>query len=295
GLQPKILSYAEILREFITHRIIVIRNRTEYKLKKAESRLHINEGLLIAINNIDEVIELIKKSENPQEARQKLTQKFSLSDSQAEAILKMPLSRLTNLQTQKLIEEKQDLLLNITKYKAILADKQKIFEIIKKETRDLIDKYGDERRTEIREKAPDVTLTYKETIPEEETVIVLTENQMIKRMALSLYQSQRRGGKGKRGIKIREEDLIRQMFITSSHDTILLFTQQGRVYSIPAYEIPLGSRYSQGKALVNYVDLQSEEIITDITAISESQDAKTLIFVTKQGYIKKTELKGLLK
>jgi DNA gyrase subunit A len=293
GLQPKILTYAEILREFITHRVIVIRKRTVYNLKKAENRLHINEGLLIAINNIDAVVELIKQSENPQEAHQKLIQEFSLSDLQAEAILKMPLSRLTNLQTQKLVTEKQDLLSNITEYKAILADKQKIYGIIKKETRDLMDKYGDARRTEIRENAPNVNLTYEKTIPEEESVIILTENQIIKRMALSHYQSQRRGGKGKRGIKIREEDLIQQMFITSSHDIILLFTQQGRVYSISAYEIPLGSRYSQGKALINYIALKSEEII-DITAISDFQDAKSLIFVTKKGFIKKTELKEFL-
>ena len=290
GLLPQVLNYAEILQEFIIHRVIIVRKRTEYNLKKAVNRLHINEGLLIAINKIDEVVELIKRSENPKEARQNLTLKFSLSDIQAEAILKMQLSRLTNLQTQNLLQEKQDLLLSITEYNAILADKQKIYEIIKNETRDLIEKYGDERRTEIREDAPNLNLTYKETIPEEESVIILTQNQIIKRMALSLYQSQRRGGKGKRGIKIREEDLIQHMFITSSHDTILLFTQQGRVYSIPAYEILLGARTSQGKALLNYIDLQSEETITDITAISDFQDAKYLIFVTKKGTIKKTEL-----
>jgi len=294
GKLPQVLTYPEILQEFIIHRVIIIRKRTEFLLKKAKNRLHINEGLLIAINNIDEVVKLIKKSEDPQDARQNLIKDFLLSHIQAEAILKMPLSRLTNLQTQNLLKEKQALLLSINEYNAILADKQKIYEIIKKETRDLIEKYGDERRTKIRDEAPSQNLTYKETIPEEESVIILTENQIIKRMALSNYQSQKRGGKGKRGIKIREEDLIQQMFAASSHDTILLFTQQGRVYSIPAYDILLGARYSQGKALINYIDLKSEETITDITAITDFQNAKYLIFVTKKGSIKKTELMEFL-
>ena len=167
--------------------------------------------------------------------------KFSLDEIQAEEILKMPLSRLTNLQTQKLLDEKQELITSIAEYQAILADKARIYQIIKTEVQKVSDDFGDDRRTEIVESSGKIEVNIAETIPEEDCVFMITQNQMIKRMTLATYQAQHRGGKGKKGMQIREEDLIQDMFIASSRDTILLFTQQGRVFSIPAYKIPLGS------------------------------------------------------
>jgi DNA gyrase subunit A len=291
GKQPVILNYADLIKEFITHRIDVIRRRTTFDLNKAEKRLHLVLGLLIAIDHIDEIVALIKKSANPGEAEEKLIQNYALDSLQAQEILKMPLSRLTNLQTQKLIEEKDELNALIAELKSILADRNKILKIIKTETEELAKKYGDERRSEIQDiVTAESTISLAETIPEEECVIMITENQAIKRMTLENYQTQRRGGKGKKGMQIREEDLIQNMFTSSSHDTILLFTQAGRAYSLPAYLIPLSSRTAKGKAIVNYVKIQPDEKIIDIINISDFNETATLIFISEKGTIKKTDL-----
>lgn len=290
GKQPKILNYAELIKEYLQHRLQVVKRRTEFELKKAEKRLHLIEGLLIAIDHIDEVIAIIRKSVNTEEASKKLIERFAFSDIQAEEILKMPLSRLTNLQTQKLIDEKTELIQKITEFQTLLADKQKMYAVIKKELQEIAEQFGDPRRTEIQEAAEATAeIDIKETIPEESCVIMITQNQMIKKMTLDTYQSQRRGGKGKKGMQVREEDLIQDMFTASSHDTILLFTQQGRVYSIPAYKIPNAQRTAKGKAILNYVALKPGELIIDLINIKEFKE-NSLIFITMKGTIKKTNL-----
>ena len=290
GKQPKVLNYAELIQEYLHHRVDVVRRRTEFELAKAEKRLHIIDGLVIAIDNIDTVVALIKASANTEEASQGLMAKFSLDEIQAEEILKMPLSRLTNLQTQKLLDEKQELITSIAEYQAILADKARIYQIIKTEVQKVSDDFGDDRRTEIVESSGKIEVNIAETIPEEDCVFMITQNQMIKRMTLATYQAQHRGGKGKKGMQIREEDLIQDMFIASSRDTILLFTQQGRVFSIPAYKIPLGSRTSKGKAIVNYINAKPEERVIDLIAVGNFEEEKFLIFITKLGTIKKTNI-----
>ncbi|MCF2140997.1 MAG: DNA gyrase subunit A [Candidatus Lokiarchaeota archaeon] len=295
GKQPKILNYVEIIQEFIHHRERVITRRTEFDLAKAKKRMHIIEGLLKAIDNIDEVIIIIKQSSNTPEASQKLQEKFQFTELQVQEILKMPLSRLTNLQTQKLIDEKEDLLNKIRDYEEILSDRTKLHSIIKDETLTLMKDYGDPRKSEIRMDTAEISIDKMQTEPEEDCVIIITQNQKIKRMTLENYQAQGRGGKGKRGMKIREEDIVKEMFIGSSHDTVLLFTQKGRVYSIPAFSIPKSSRNSQGKAIVNYIQLQSDEKIIDIANIQKFDENSFLVFSTAKGLVKKTELKAFEK
>ena len=292
GKMPKILNYAQIIQEFIKHRELVVTRRTQFELDKAEKRLHIILGLLIAINNIDEVIKIIKKSPNPADAALNLIAKFSLSDIQAAEILKMPLGRLTNLQTKKLVDEEDELNEKIAEFKDIIGNRDRRLAIIKLETEYLSDKFGDPRRSQIVELEEPLTFDFAETVPEEECVIIITKNQQIKRMTLETYQAQGRGGKGKRGMKMREEDLIQEMFTASSHDTILLFTQQGRVYSIPAYKIHLASRNAKGKAIVNYIKLRPGEVIIDITNISDFTKDEFLIFASAKGLVKKTILKA---
>jgi len=296
GRQPKVLTYLEIIKEFIAHREDVIKRRTTFELKKAERRMHIIEGLLIAINNIDAVVQLIKKSADTKDATKALITTYSLTDLQVAEILKMPLSRLTNLQNKKLIDEKDELVKKIKKLKAILADREKILNIIKTESQEISKRYGDERRTEIQEMEEEYKYTYKETVPEEECVIVITQDQKVKRMTLEQYQAQGRGGKGKRGLKMREEDIIMDMFIASSHDTILLFTQKGRIYSVPAFKFPLSTRNARGKAIINYVNLQPGEKIIDITNIESFTNAKqSLVFISAKGITKKTNLNAFSK
>ncbi len=290
GLQPQVLNYAEILQEFIAHREEVITRRTQFYLRKAEKRLEIIKGLLIAIANIDEVVQLIKKSQSAATASSELQAKFALTELQASEILKMQLSRLTNLQTQKLGIEQGDLETSIKRFEEILADRKERLNIIKAETVELMNKYGDERRSEIIEMAGSWNISVAETVPEEDCVIMITMNQAIKRMTLETYQSQRRGGKGKKGMKIREEDMVQEMFIASSRDTILLFTSKGRVYAIPAFKIPLGSRTSQGKAIINYVNLAPGETVVDITSVSNFDEERFLILVSAKGTTKKMEL-----
>ncbi|WP_457556757.1 DNA gyrase subunit A [Candidatus Harpocratesius sp.] len=295
GKQPKVLNYVEIIQEFIQHRERVITRRTKFELAKAKKRMHIIEGLLKAIDNIDAVIAIIKQSSNTQEASKKLQEKFQFSELQVQEILKMPLSRLTNLQTQKLIDEKEDLLKKIRYYEEILSDRTKLHGIIKDETLALMKDYGDPRKSEIRMDITEISIDQIQTEPEEDCVIIITQNQKIKRMTLENYQSQGRGGKGKRGMKIREEDIVKEMFIGSSHDTVLLFTQKGRVYSIPAFSIPKSSRNSQGKAIVNYIQLQSDEKIIDIANIQKFDENSFLVFSTSKGLVKKTDLKAFEK
>lgn len=294
GLQPSVLNVMGLIKAHIDNREDVIIRRTQYELSQAKKRLHIVEGLLIAIANIDDVVQIIKKATDTSDARDKLIKKYILSEEQTNAILEMPLRRLTGLQTQKLQDEKTTIVGNIKRYEDILADKKLRMAIIKEELTEIDKKYGDERQTEIQEVSEDSAQPEEEqlkVIPEETCVIMLTENQYIKRMTLKTYQSQNRGGKGKKGINKRDEDIIKDVFVVSSHDKVLLFTRKGRVYSKYAYEIPLMSRTSQGKALVNFVGLKPEEQIVHMVPIADFTQDDFLVFVTKRGMAKRTNIR----
>ncbi|MBN2155822.1 MAG: hypothetical protein JW776_07245 [Candidatus Lokiarchaeota archaeon] len=294
GLQPAILNIMALIKAHIDNREQIIIRRTQYDLDQAKKRLHIADGLLIAIQNIDEVIQVIKKSSDTTDARQALMTTFSLTEIQTDAILEMPLRRLTSLQTKKLQDEKITIIENIQLCEQILTDKKMRMTIIKEELHEIDKKYGDDRLTEIEdapEEADDPEEEQLKVIPEETCVIILTENQYIKRMTLKTYQAQNRGGKGKKGINKREEDIIRDVYVVSSHDKVLLFTKMGRVYSKYAYEIPLMSRTSRGKAFVNFVGLKPDEQIVHIVPVADFFQEDFLIFVTKRGMVKRTNIR----
>ncbi|MFX0023902.1 MAG: DNA gyrase subunit A [Candidatus Hermodarchaeota archaeon] len=293
GKQPKILNLKEIINEYIEHRLIVITKRTEYLLKKAQERLHRVEGLLIALNDIDNVVNLIKSSKDTNEAKTKLKTTYTLSDIQVQAILSMPLSRLTNLEQQKLIDEKASLESDIAKFNKILKQKKLRLDIIKQDLIELMKKYGDDRKTEIKmvEHHEVKEIEKKDLIKKETTIVIFTKNQYIKRISLVEYQAQRRGGRGKKSMTVREEDFITDLFVCSTHDTILVFTSKGRVYSIMAYDIPLQKRTARGKPIVNFIPLQSGETISAMIPINNFNTNEMLIMTTKNGIIKKTPLR----
>jgi DNA gyrase subunit A len=293
GKQPKILNLKEIIEEYIEHRLIIISKRTQFLLKKAQERLHRVEGLLIALNDIDNVVNLIKSSKDTNEAKDKLIDAYELSDIQVQAILSMPLSRLTNLEQQKLVDERISLQADINQFNKILKQKKLRLNMIKKDLEELIKKYGDDRKTEIKmvEHHEIKEIEKKDLIKKETTIVILTKNQYIKRISLAEYQAQRRGGRGKKGMTIREEDFINDLFVCSTHDTILVFTSKGRVYSIMCYDIPLQKRTARGKPIVNYIPLQSGENISAMIPINNFNTSEMLIMTTKNGIIKKTPLK----
>ena len=293
GKQPKILNLKEIINEYLEHRLIIISKRTEYLLKKAQERLHRVEGLLIALNDIDNVVNLIKSSKDTNEAKTKLKASYDLSDIQVQAILSMPLSRLTNLEQQKLVDEQNSLQSSIAEYNKILKQKKIRLDLIKNDLNGLIKKYGDERKTEIKmvEHHEIKEIEKKDLVKKETTIVIFTKNQYIKRISLAEYQAQRRGGRGKKGMTIREEDFITDLFVCSTHDTILIFTSKGRVYSIKCYAIPLQKRTARGKPIVNFVALQSGENISAMIPINNFNTNEMLIMTTKNGIIKKTPLK----
>ncbi len=288
--EPRILSLKGLIEEYIKHRKNIIRRRTKFELEKSEKRKHIVEGLLIALTNIDEVIEIIKKSESVEEARNKLISGFDLTKIQAQAILDMRLQRLTALEREKLERENKDLETKISYLKEVLASEQKVLEIIKKELLELKEKYADERKTKIIPKPTE--FKEEDLIPEEEMVIILTNAGYIKRIPLSSYRSQRRGGRGIVGIETKEEDAVINITTASTHDVLLFFSNKGKVYAKKVYEIPLTSRYSRGKALVNVFDISKDE---RITAILPMEFGKGYLFmVTKKGKVKKTSMEEFL-
>ncbi|MCK4383819.1 MAG: DNA gyrase subunit A, partial [Candidatus Lokiarchaeota archaeon] len=293
GKQPKILTLKEIIQEYITHRLLIIKRRIEFALRKAEDRLHRVEGLLIALNDIDNVIKIIKNAKDTKEAKIKLMEVYSLSEIQVQAILSMQLSRLTNLEKQKLVDEEKSLNESITKYKEIIASEQLQLDIIKGELTDLREKYGDERKSEIEIGGDDslVEIKRKDLIKNEPTIVIFTRNQYIKRISVEEYRSQGRGGRGKKGMTIREEDFIIDLFVCSTHDTILVFTSKGRVYSLNCYEIPLQTRTARGKPIINVIPLQSGENISSMIPINNFNTNEMLIMTTKNGIVKKTPLK----
>ena len=291
GIQPRILGLQEMLQEFIKHRQQVVRRRTEFELRKAQERAHILEGYKIALDNIDEVIRIIRASKTSEEAQKSLIEAFKLSEIQAQAILAMQLRRLTGLERAAIENELNELLAAIKRFEEILADEKQILAIIKTELLEMKDKYGDERRSQIINHELG-KFSDEELIPEEDSVILLTTENYIKRTLVSEYRRQHRGGKGKRGMTTKEEDVIDQLVPASTHDYLLFFTNKGRIFRLKAYEVPAASLAAKGVAAVNLLQLQPEERITSI--IRHEKDAKDdgyLFMATTKGTIKKTPLK----
>lgn len=284
--EPKILTLKQCLEEYIKHRREVVLRRTKFDLDKAEARAHILEGLLIAIDNIDEVIKIIRESYD--DAKERLIERFKLSDIQAQAILDMQLKRLSGLQREKLEEEYAELMKLIAYYKEILSSETLVFDIIKQELIEIRDKFGDERLTKI---APaEGEFEEEDLIKEEQTVIALTHFGYIKRVPVDTYKSQRRGGKGITGMATREDDFVKEIFTASTHDTILFFSNKGKMYRLRGFEIPEAGRTAKGTAIVNLLNLEAGEKISAIIPIQNFSEGKYLLMGTKNGLIKKTPL-----
>jgi DNA gyrase subunit A len=291
GIQPRVLGLHDILKEFIKHRQQVVRRRTEYELRKAKERAHILEGYKIALDHIDEVIKTIRASKTQDEAEKALIEKFSLSEIQAKAILAMQLRRLTGLERQAIEDELAEILKKIAYFEKVLADENEILRIIKEELVEIKEKYGDERRSKIINSELG-KFSDEELIPEEDAVVLLTTENYIKRTLLSEYRRQNRGGKGKRGMTTKEEDVIDQIVPASTHDWLLFFTNRGRVFRLKAYEVPAASLAAKGVAAVNLLQLQPEEKITSIIGLAkDSGDDGFLFMATIKGTVKKTPLK----
>ena len=291
GIQPRVLGLKEILGEFIKHRQVVVRRRTEYDLKKAKERAHILEGLKIAIDNIDEVIKTIRESYD--DADKRLMERFGLSEIQAQAILQMQLRRLQGLERDKIEAELKELKELIEKLEGILADENKILEVIKEELLALKEKYGDERRSKIINHEVG-KFAEEELIPEEESVILLTTENYMKRVPQADFRRQNRGGKGKRGMTTKEEDVISQIVTANSHDFLLFFTSQGRIFRLKAYEVPQASLSAKGTAAVNLLNMHPEEKITAIIKQGEGMEDGYLFMTTKKGTIKKSPIKEFM-
>ncbi len=287
--QPKVLSLKELMTVFLEHRRTVIRRSTTYDLKKARERLHIVEGLIIALDNIDRIIKLIRSSKDGEGARMALMEGFDLSEIQARAILDMKLQKLTSLEGDSIKKEGENLKLSIADLEDILANIHRVNEIIQKELMDLKERYGDERRSRIEENAEEIDL--EDLIHKRDVLITITNTGYIKRIDLDTYRAQHRGGKGLRGMATKEEDFVVDMFPSSTHDHILFFTSRGRVFWLKGYNIPVGSRQSRGKALINLLPNleEGEELLSNLKVTEFSED-KYLIFVTRKGRIKRTSL-----
>ncbi|MDO9119359.1 MAG: DNA gyrase subunit A [Nitrospira sp.] len=286
--RPEVLNLKQILSHFLDHRREVIVRRTAYELRKAEERAHILEGLKIALDNLDAVIALIRRAQSPDEARAGLMSQFGLSEIQASAILEMRLQRLTQLERQKLIEEYKDVLKQIEYLKSILASPALVRKIIQDELAEVREAYKDERRTQIVKEEAEISL--EDLIAEEEVVVTISHTGYIKRNAVSLYRAQRRGGKGKIGMGIKDEDFVETLFTASTHDSLLFFTDAGKVFWLKVHEIPEASRGAKGKALVNLLALSKDEKVTATMPVKEYRDDRFVVMATKQGVIKKTEL-----
>ena len=286
--EPKTLNLKEMLTYYIRHQEDVVTRRTKYELNKAEERAHILQGLLIALDNIDEVIKIIRGSENTPAAKAGLIERFGLSDAQAQAIVDMRLRTLTGLEREKLEAEYQELLKKIEEYRAILADENLLLGVIKKEIQIISDKYGDDRRTSIERDVFD--LTTEDLIPDENVVITMTKLGYIKRMTPDNFKSQNRGGKGIKGMQTLEDDYIEELLMTSTHHYLMFFTNQGRVYRLKGYEIPEASRTARGTAIINLLQLMPGEKITALIPIREYKEGRFLFMATKKGLVKKTPI-----
>lgn len=284
--QPKVLNLYEMLNYYLLHQKEVVTRRTRYELGKAEERAHIVQGLLIALDNIDEVISIIRGSETVALAKEKLMERFGLSDAQSQAIVDMRLKALTGLEREKLEEEYKELMQKIEELKAILADEKKLLMVIREEISAISDKYGDDRRTAIGFDEFDISM--EDLIPDESTVITMTNLGYIKRMTPDNFRSQNRGGKGIKGMQTIEDDYIEDILMTTTHHVILLFTNKGRVYKLKAYEIPEAGRTARGTAIVNLLQLMPEEKISAIVPVNGIRDEEYIFMATKSGIVKKT-------
>ncbi|MFZ5988739.1 MAG: DNA gyrase subunit A [Bacillota bacterium] len=286
--EPHIINLRQAIDHYVNHQKDVIVRRTKYELDKAEARAHILEGLKIAIDNLDEVIRIIRGSKNESLAKQGLMERFGLSEKQAQAIVDMRLGRLTALEREKLESEYQDLLAKIKYYKDVLANEFMVLNIVKDELNEIRQKYADERRTKIIPDESDIDI--EDLIEEEESVITLTHFGYVKRLPTDTYKSQRRGGKGIIGLSTREEDFVENLFVTSTHDFILFFTNKGKVYRLKAYEIPESGRQAKGTAIVNLLQLDQDEKVATVIPVKEYKEGLYLVLATKNGIIKKTDL-----
>ncbi|MGN6711418.1 DNA gyrase subunit A [Anaerocolumna jejuensis] len=286
--EPRVLNLHDMLKYYILHQEEVVTRRTRYDLNKAEERAHILQGLLIALDNIDEVIKIIRSSQNTAIAKERLMQTFQLSEVQSQAIVDMRLRALTGLERERLEAEYKELMDKIAEYKAILADKNKLLTVIKDEITVIRDKYGDDRRTSIGFDEDDITT--EDLIPNESIVLAMTRFGYIKRMTVDNFKSQHRGGKGIKGMQTIDEDFIEELLMTTTHHYIMFFTNKGRVYRLKAYEVPESGRTARGTAIINLLSLLPEERITAIIPLKDYHDSKYLFMATKKGIVKKTPI-----
>ncbi|OGQ17959.1 MAG: DNA gyrase subunit A, partial [Deltaproteobacteria bacterium RIFCSPHIGHO2_02_FULL_60_17] len=286
--KPKLLSLRDALKAFLDHRKEVVTRRTAYDLRKAEERLHILEGLRIALDRLDAVIALIRGSQDPKVAKEGLMQNFGLTEIQAQAILDMRLQRLTGLEREKILQEHKETVELIVKLRAILADEREIYRIIVEELKEIKEKYGDERRTQIVDHSEEISI--EDLIVDEDMVVTISHEGYIKRNPATLYRAQHRGGKGKIGTTTREEDFVEYLFVASTHSFILFFTTVGKVYWIKVHELPQAGRAARGKPIVNLLHLEEGEKVSAFLSVREFQEGRCVVFATKKGLIKKTEL-----
>ncbi|HTH71803.1 MAG TPA: DNA gyrase subunit A [Candidatus Pristimantibacillus sp.] len=287
GIQPRVLGLQDIIQEHIKHRQIVVRRRTEYELRKAKERAHVLEGLKIALDHIDEVISTIRASETTDEAQENLMKKFGLSEIQAKAILAMQLRTLAGLERKKIEDELNELIKLIAELEAILADEKKILKIVKDELVQLKKQYGDERRTKVVPQELD-KMSDEDLVPDEQVAVTLTSANYIKRSSLAEYKKQGRGGKGRRGMTTREEDVIEHVVNASTHDFLLFFTNKGRVFRLKTYEVPAASLNAKGVAIVNLLQLQPEEMVSAVINVNKTEKTGNLMMCTTHGVVKKT-------
>ena len=291
--EPKVLNLKELIQEFILHRKLVVTRRARFDLKNAEARAHVLEGLRIALTNIDEIVSLIKKAADVAVARSGLVANYKLSETQANAILEMKLQRLTSLETEKLNKEYSELLVLIKQLRELLDSESKIFSLIKKELLEMREKYGDARKTEILDVEEEIF--EEDMVQEGDVVVTVTKSGYIKQVPLELYKQQKRGGQGIIGTGTKEEDVVENIFVTSNLNYLMFFTNKGKVHWLKAYELPLGSRYSKGKAIVNILHLKDSEKVDNVLPIKDFNSKEFIVFCTKKGIVKKTPLSDFSK
>ena len=286
--EPKLLTLKQILEEYVKFQESVVRRRTAFELKKAKDRAHILEGMKIAVDHIDEVVRIIRSSKSIPEARQRLTERFGLDDVQTQAIVQMPLGRLTGLEREKLEQELSALLVKIADYEDILANEERVLSIVKSEAVSVKEKFGDDRRTEIETVSGEMDI--EDLIPDEECMLTLTEFGYVKRQNPDVYRTQRRGGRGVSGMTRREEDVASEMFVVGTHDYVMFFTNRGRAYRLKCYEVPEGSRTSKGINIANLLPIAQDEKVTSMIRVQAFEEESYLVMVTKNGIIKRTSL-----
>ena len=286
--EPKVMNLLDMLRYYIKHQEEVVTRRTRYDLNKAEERDHILQGLLIALDHIDEVIQIIRSSQNTQIAKERLMERFGLSEAQSQAIVDMRLRALTGLEREKIENEHKELLVKIAELKAILADEKLLLGVIRTEIKEISDKYGDDRRSVIGFDEYDISM--EDMIPKDNTIIAMTNLGYVKRMTIDNFKSQNRGGKGIKGMQTLEEDFIEDLLMTTTHHYLMFFTNYGRVYRLKAYEIPEASRTSRGTAIINLLQLNPGEKITAIMPVKDFEENKNFFMITKKGIAKKTHI-----